>query len=266
LDASNRDLSLTDLPSRLQAALGATHSIERELGGLGALVMRCLEKRAADRWQGADELLPHLEALLTPSGGTAPTGAEPAVLPGGQPLPRGGQPVRVAALFVGAALAVLAVAWLALRSFGLPDWVFIVAVALAVTGLPIMLIASRHERRRMEHRATGAAQPTPAGRLATLTTLRGAILGGVLAFAALAVAAAGFMGLRAAGVGPFATLVTSGVLTERDPLLVADFENRSSDSTLGQSVTEALRIDLARSTVVRLLERWPDDPTALNNI
>jgi tetratricopeptide (TPR) repeat protein len=55
-------------------------------------------------------------------------------------------------------------------------------------------------------------------------------------------------------VGPFATLLSAGVLNARDKVLVADFENRSSDSTLGQSVTEALRIDLARSAIVRLVE------------
>jgi TolB-like protein len=42
---------------------------------LEALVMRCLEKQPADRWQSAEELLPQLEALATPSGGITPTGA-----------------------------------------------------------------------------------------------------------------------------------------------------------------------------------------------
>jgi Tol biopolymer transport system component len=37
--------------------------------------MKCLEKKAADRWQTAEELLPQLEALATPSGGVTPTGA-----------------------------------------------------------------------------------------------------------------------------------------------------------------------------------------------
>jgi serine/threonine-protein kinase len=45
---------------------------------LAALVMRCLEKRPADRWQSAEELIPQLETALTPSGGTTPTAVRPA--------------------------------------------------------------------------------------------------------------------------------------------------------------------------------------------
>src|SRR5437867_2229497 len=45
---------------------------------LAALVMRCLEKSPADRWQSAEELLQRLEAMATPSGGTTPTGPQPA--------------------------------------------------------------------------------------------------------------------------------------------------------------------------------------------
>jgi eukaryotic-like serine/threonine-protein kinase len=40
---------------------------------LAAMVMRCLEKRPADRWQSANDLLSQLEALATPSGGMEPT-------------------------------------------------------------------------------------------------------------------------------------------------------------------------------------------------
>ncbi len=49
---------------------------------LAQLVMRCLEKKPADRWQSAEELLPQLEALATPSGGVTPTDTMPvAALP-----------------------------------------------------------------------------------------------------------------------------------------------------------------------------------------
>jgi serine/threonine-protein kinase len=44
---------------------------------LEQLVMKCLEKKAADRWQSADDLLPQLEALATPSGGVTPTATQP---------------------------------------------------------------------------------------------------------------------------------------------------------------------------------------------
>ena len=46
---------------------------------LGALVMRCLEKRAADRPQTAMDLVHSLDQITTPSGGTAPTTAVSAV-------------------------------------------------------------------------------------------------------------------------------------------------------------------------------------------
>ena len=49
--------------------------------GLETLVMRCLEKKPADRWQTADEMLPYLEAAMTPSGGITPTGMQPVTLP-----------------------------------------------------------------------------------------------------------------------------------------------------------------------------------------
>ena len=44
---------------------------------LGAIIMRCLEKRPADRWQTAEELLSQLEPLATPSGGMTPTQTRP---------------------------------------------------------------------------------------------------------------------------------------------------------------------------------------------
>ncbi len=44
---------------------------------LEAVVMRCLAKKPADRWQSSADLLPHLETMTTSSGGLTPTGTLP---------------------------------------------------------------------------------------------------------------------------------------------------------------------------------------------
>jgi serine/threonine-protein kinase len=48
---------------------------------LASVVMRCLEKRAADRFQQAEEISHQLDNILTPSGGHAPTTATPGYRP-----------------------------------------------------------------------------------------------------------------------------------------------------------------------------------------
>jgi Tol biopolymer transport system component len=67
---------------------------------LESVVMRCLAKRPADRYQTADELVATLEPLATPSGGMTPTHTQPiaAVAP---VTPRGTKwPILVAAVVV----------------------------------------------------------------------------------------------------------------------------------------------------------------------
>jgi serine/threonine-protein kinase len=76
---------------------------------LAALVMRCLEKKAADRWQSTAELHQQLEVMATPSGGTTPTAAVAAT--GAQRRWRPRALAWVAAAVVVALLAVAGSAW-----------------------------------------------------------------------------------------------------------------------------------------------------------
>jgi serine/threonine-protein kinase len=220
---------------------------------LSGAIMRCLEKRPADRWQSAAELAPQLESVSTPASGMAPSGAQPAVSSGTEAAIRRAHPARVALLFIAASAVVLGVVAFLVYRLGLPDWVLWGAGLLLLIGLPIMLVTGRHERRRAMARTTAVITPAEQG-AARWFTWRRALLGGGVGFAGLALVAGAYTAMRLLGIGPVGTLVASGVLDRRDPILLADFENRTADSTLGTSVTEAFRVDLAQSPTVRLLD------------
>ena len=108
------------------------------------------------------------------------------------------------------------------------------------------------ERRRALAGSTGRAA-VPAG-VQRWFTWRRALFGGAAAFGLLGLCTGVYMAMRLLGIGPVGTLVASGVLAQRDRLVLADFENRTADSTLGPSLTEALRVDLAQSGAIRLLD------------
>jgi len=70
-------------------------------------------------------------------------------------------------------------------------------------------------------------------------------------------------------LGPWSTLVSRGMIANRERVILADFENRTSDSTAGATVTELMRIGLSRSKTVsmvdpgqvgRILEMMSRDP------
>lgn len=83
---------------------------------LEAVIMRCLAKSPADRWQSADELLAQVEGFMTPTGGTTPIETRPvrALTTPGVRVPR-----RVVSITAGVALlAVIVVGALLLTRRG----------------------------------------------------------------------------------------------------------------------------------------------------
>jgi len=97
----------------LDAPQDVTEKRENVPPVLGDLIMRCLQKEKADRWQTAEQMLPLLETAATPSGGMTPTDTRPIkATPVAKPRSR-----RV--LIGSVAAAIVAVAgvgsWLALR-------------------------------------------------------------------------------------------------------------------------------------------------------
>ncbi len=86
-------------------------------------------------------------------------------------------------------------------------------------------------------------------------TWRNAVAGGVVMALLLVIGTAGYSGLRSAGIGPLGSLVAKGVFESNESVILSEFEDRTTDGTLGETVTALFRIDLSQSTSVRLLAR-----------
>ena len=153
------------------------------------------------------------------------------------------------------------------EGLALPEWVPPLAIVLFIIGLPIV-VATAMVQEGPPNRGTFTARSdeltvspefatTPwddvspnRGVLQRHLTWRRSIIAGVAAFALLALAATGFVIVRTRG-----TLVAQGVLDERGVVVLADFATRNADPEIGAIVTEALRIDLQQSNILRLAER-----------
>jgi tetratricopeptide (TPR) repeat protein/tRNA A-37 threonylcarbamoyl transferase component Bud32 len=218
---------------------------------LSAVIMKCLEKRPADRWQTAEALLAQLEPLAMSSGGITPTQTQPTTAV--RPDHRYGHPLRVGGLFLLVSAAVLGLVYFLTIQLGLPNWVLGGAGLLLLLGLPIMIGTGIVERRRAVGRTRGMLTATGEQGLERHVTWRRAALGGAAAFGVLTTGTVIYTAMRLLGIGPVGTLVASGKLAPRDKLIVADFASHAADSTLSQSVTEAFRIDIAQSPVVSVL-------------
>ncbi|MCE9602721.1 MAG: serine/threonine-protein kinase [Gemmatimonadetes bacterium] len=155
---------------------------------LEAVVMRCLEKNPADRWQSAGDIVRALDALAKPSGELSATSAG---TPAGAPVVAGASTART---------------------------------------------------------ASGASQPAaPSG----ASGRKRAVVGGAIIGAALLIGGIAWSGQ----VGRAGTMIGDDLLAENDVVLVAEFENRTTDSTLAATVTDAVRVELQQSRAVRVMSQ-----------
>jgi tetratricopeptide (TPR) repeat protein/TolB-like protein len=220
---------------------------------LAALVMSCLAKAPEARPGDATQVVRVLDSITTSGGGTA----APAILRGGK-VGLG----RAISIWAVATAVVALTAWAATSAIGLPDWVFPGSVGVMLAGLPIIGFTAFAQR--TTHRAFTATPGTsvPQGTMATLAmkasphlSWHRTWLGGGIAVAGFAALVIGFMVMRALGIGPMASLRGKGDFGARETIVVADFTSPAGDSTLGGTVAEALRTDLAQSTSLKVMTR-----------
>lgn len=83
-------------------------------------------------------------------------------------------------------------------------------------------------------------------------TWKHAVVGGLGAFTLLGLSIFGYFVMWSSGIGPVGNLVAQGMLEESDEVLLAEFQSRTDDPSLGTVVTEALSVDLGESDIVRL--------------
>jgi hypothetical protein len=88
-----------------------------------------------------------------------------------------------------------------------------------------------------------------------LFTWRNAVLGAVTSTALVVTSVVAYMTMWALGIGPVGSLLAQGVIEERDFVVLAGFDNRTDDSSLGAFVTDAFALELSRSGIVTLADQ-----------
>jgi serine/threonine-protein kinase len=222
---------------------------------LARLVGRCLAKDPERRPSGADELLRELDVTTSAPGAAMPFHGRGLFL-------------RAMAIYAAAFIGVAIVARLLVDTQGLPEWVFGGALVVMALGFPVVLFTGYTQQvARRVAQATPTltprgtlVRPSAQGTLAQMAVKASPHVswtrtarGGIAALTAFALLVAGWLVLRALGIGPSGSLMAAGDLAAQDKVLVAAFDASSRDSALADVVSAAVRTNLGQSRAVHVV-------------
>ena len=222
---------------------------------LNDLVMRCLAKDVDARPQSAAEVIAALNGVTSGTG----MPALPPVLMHGPAAFR-----RALGVYVFSVIGVAAVAKAATVTIGLPGWVLPGALVIMALGLPVILFTGYVQSvARRALTATPALTPgggqVPHGTMATIAlkasphvSWKRTTRGGLYALGVFVMLIIAFMVMRGFGIGPVGSLFAAGKLSQRDVVLVSDFNVSRADSSVASVVAEGVRANLAESRSIKL--------------
>jgi len=225
---------------------------------LAQVVMRCLEKIPEDRPQQGADIVKVLDSVTSSGAGSS----TPVILAGGQM--RIG---RAVGIWAAATLLVALTAWAATTVIGLPEWVLPGSFGVMLLCLPIIGLTA-YVQRTAYRLYTQTPAFTPGGNTASHGTMatfalkasphvswRRTWIGGGVAVGGFATLVLVFMVMRALGIGSVGSLIGKGAFGSHETIVVADFKSPANDSSLGVTVAEALRTDLAQSKNLKILTK-----------
>jgi tetratricopeptide (TPR) repeat protein len=175
---------------------------------------------------------------------------------------------QVLTVYLGASWIVLEAANQVIERYLLPEWVYPAALVLLLIGLPIVLATAlvREDRApsapaeprdptlMTDPAAIELDRPAEAQSVKRFLTWPKAIAGGVLAFAALALIS-GLIVVRGTARVTEAYGAAGEAFTEREWIVVTEFEAPEGEAEVGLAVREALTVDLQQSLYVNVYGR-----------
>ena len=219
------------------------------------LVMHCLAKDVDARPQSAAEVIAALNGVTSGAGMPA---LSPVLMHGPAAFR------RALGMYVLSVIGVAAVAKAATVTIGLPGWVLPGALVVMALGLPVILFTGYVQlvaRRALT--ATPALTPggsqVPHGTMATIAlkasphvSWKRTTRGGLYALGAFVALIIAVMVMRGFGIGPVGSLFAAGKLSQRDVVLVSDFNVSRADSSVASVVAEGVRANLGESRSIKL--------------
>lgn len=177
---------------------------------------------------------------------------------------------QVLGVYVAVSFAAFSAVGALTTAVGLPDWTLTLALGLLLLGLPLIAATAFIQEGIPGLRIEDEVDPNllvgrtpaevhvvpqdhPMHGVGTFTW-ENAVVCAVAGTVVLVGSVVAYLAMWTLGIPPVGSLVAQGLLSPRDPVVLADFKNETDDAALGVAVTHAFRVGLAESEIVTVVD------------